>query len=439
MSGVDGADLRSGYRVIRRMAGGRESPWPGVLVSTASSTSAVLVDAAALGAEWQGWRTSRSGHLCAALDVIRRPDGHDVLLPVCTERVADFVERRRSAKSPVGPGEAVNLAVSLLRGLSECADVGEAEGVRGTWWLTDSGRPVLAVGSSEESAMAATVSILEQLAEVSPSIDDAVAQAVDAIRRGAVGRDADRLEAGFFAAETPRPLGTTVFGARAARSIAAYREEPTAVTGAPDRGQWWATIARHVDADWADTVSRMSTATWRALRAPRTRRRRAPWFAAAAIAGIVLTAGLLWPSGEDDPATASGSESGVGASPTGTPAPSPSDVWPTTSPEASIEPSPEDAAADLVSITDRLLTDRSACGADSTCLSSTQESTDQVLATGTIDLAAAERTLTLLDEFGGVAVLRADARAAGTPAQLVVIVRIDDRWLLRDVHDVAQQ
>ena len=45
--------------------------------------------------------------------------------------------------------------------------------------------------------------------------------------------------------------------------------------------------------------------------------------------------------------------------------------------------------------------------------------------------------MTLLDEFGGAAVLRAEA-AGGTP-QLVVIVRADGRWLLRDVYDVAQQ
>ena len=46
--------------------------------------------------------------------------------------------------------------------------------------------------------------------------------------------------------------------------------------------------------------------------------------------------------------------------------------------------------------------------------------------------------MTLLDEFGGAAVLRVEA-AGGAPPQLVVIVRADGRWLLRDVYDVAQQ
>ena len=58
---------------------------------------------------------------------------------------------------------------------------------------------------------------------------------------------------------------------------------------------------------------------------------------------------------------------------------------------------------------------------------------------GVVDLAAAERTVTLLDEFGGAAVLRVEASAAPAAPQLVVIVRAGDRWLLRDVYDVAEQ
>ena len=56
---------------------------------------------------------------------------------------------------------------------------------------------------------------------------------------------------------------------------------------------------------------------------------------------------------------------------------------------------------------------------------------------GVIDLDAAHRTITLLDDFGGVAVLRVDGQQAPTTAQLVVIVESDGRWRMRDVHDVA--
>ncbi|WP_106813968.1 hypothetical protein [Microbacterium timonense] len=58
---------------------------------------------------------------------------------------------------------------------------------------------------------------------------------------------------------------------------------------------------------------------------------------------------------------------------------------------------------------------------------------------GVIDLATQERTVTLLDDFGDLAVLRVEAASGQAAAQLVVIVRENDEWLLRDVHDVAQQ
>jgi hypothetical protein len=38
-----------------------------------------------------------------------------------------------------------------------------------------------------------------------------------------------------------------------------------------------------------------------------------------------------------------------------------------------------------------------------------------------------------------VAVLQVDPVAPDSPAQLIVVVRTGDAWLLRDVHDVAQQ
>jgi hypothetical protein len=45
----------------------------------------------------------------------------------------------------------------------------------------------------------------------------------------------------------------------------------------------------------------------------------------------------------------------------------------------------------------------------------------------------------LLDEFGGAAVLRAEASGSDATPQLVVIVRTEARWLLRDVYDVPKQ
>ena len=42
------------------------------------------------------------------LDVLRRSDGHDILLPVCTERLSDFLDRRSGELST---GEGVTVAV----------------------------------------------------------------------------------------------------------------------------------------------------------------------------------------------------------------------------------------------------------------------------------------------------------------------------------------
>ena len=56
---------------------------------------------------------------------------------------------------------------------------------------------------------------------------------------------------------------------------------------------------------------------------------------------------------------------------------------------------------------------------------------------GAVDLDASVRDVEVLDDFGGVAVLRVSGPE--TPDQVVVIARRDDSWLLRDVHDVAQQ
>jgi len=57
---------------------------------------------------------------------------------------------------------------------------------------------------------------------------------------------------------------------------------------------------------------------------------------------------------------------------------------------------------------------------------------------GVIDLDPSQRMTSLLDDFGGVAVLRVDPATGGDGAQLVVIMLRDDRWLLRDIHPAKQ-
>ena len=438
---------------MRRVAGGGESPWPGLLVSTPEGTTGVLVDAALLPVDWRGWDAAATGHLLAPLDVLRRPDGHDVLLPVCSERVTAFVERRAAARTDLTAGEAVNLAVSLLRGLAEAGGQGS-----GTWWLTDSGRPVLASDLGED-IVAGTVDLGERLAGAAPGLAGALAATIEALQRGSLVREIDRLEAMMFAIEAPLPLATTVFGPRYARSVSVADDESPAEADDPPRAHWSTGLARHLDADWADVVSRTTTGVWRALRTRRTTGRARPLIAGGAIAAAVLALGLLWPTGPDAPATADGPPTGsaptVSASPPAASAPDDTTSTGTTpgagapsAPSADVESdagrSHETAAppapdGDLAAVTAQLLDARLDCAGDAECLRAVQESPGATYPAGAVDLPGEERTVTLLDEFGGVAVLRIDPSTPATPAQLTVIVRLDERWLLRDVHDVAAQ
>ena len=51
-----------------------------------------------------------------------------------------------------------------------------------------------------------------------------------------------------------------------------------------------------------------------------------------------------------------------------------------------------------------------------------------------------------MDEYGDVAVIRVstpshseDGATPGTRVQMVVLVRVDEKWLVRDAYDVADQ
>jgi hypothetical protein len=152
---------------------------------------------------------------------------------------------------------------------------------------------------------------------------------------------------------------------------------------------------------------------------------------------VLITAGLLWPTDAGGPATAdvkpsptaplaSESPAPTASAPAATPAPTASRTAPSATPEA------------LVDLTNRLLLERTACAANRACLRSVMLDPSAAFDEGPIDLEPAERTITLLDDFGGVAVLRVDATGSATSSQLVVVMLDDDRWLLRDVHSAKQ-
>ena len=422
--------------MIRLIAGGPESPWPGALVCGPTGETAIAVGAEVLGTEWTGWAAEPLGHVLGPVDILRRADGHDVLLPVCTERLEEFLARR-SGGAQLADGECVTVAVSLLRATAELS-IAESP-VRGTWWLTDAGRPVFATEAGGTAHDEQTTAHLRQLADQVPGLAVPLLEAAGVVaepRRRI--REIERAEAAIFAVAEPLALATTSFGPKRARDRSIADGRPDAVDTEPAPPSWAVSFSRHLDADWADLVSRTTTGVWRALRAPRTGRRR-PLLLAGGIAGVVLVGGLMWPTGGTGPATA---EVPVGSTVTPTQGPASAPSEPSESPEeraANTDPeTPADAPTDLAAITADLLTARSACGEAETCLEQVQESRSARFPSGVVDLPADGRTLVLLDEFGGAAVLRAEASGSDATPQLVVIVRTEARWLLRDVYDVPK-
>lgn len=428
MSDEEENPLRADHRVIRVVTGDAEAPWPGALAADPDGGTVLVVDAARFGASWPGWSAEPLGHVLGPLDVRRRADGHDLVLPLCTERVTAFLTRR-AVDAPLTAGEGVTLAVSLLRGLAE---VGEAAAAtRGTWWLTDQGRPVLAADAGDTSCADDTAAHLRSLAEAVPALHVPVSEAA-AIDVRRVGREIERIEAALFAVAEPAPLATATFGPRRAHPARTSADGAVDASIAPEPGLLH-TLVRHVDADWADLLSRTTTGAWRAWRS-RSRTTRRPLLVAAGAAVVVVVGGLLWPTGSPGPATAESAvaERTASATPLAPATPAPSAAT-----EPAAEPVPPGEEPTLDAIASDLLSARSACAGDVGCLTGILETPTLVFPPGAADLPAAERTLTLLDEFGGAAVLRTEAPGQGLPAQLVVIVRVQDTWVIRDVYDIT--
>ncbi|MEV8268289.1 hypothetical protein [Microbacterium sp. NPDC076911] len=427
------------YRSIRPVRAADDAPFEGMLTTVASGDTCVLVDAQSLPARWDGWSADPGGHLVAPLAIVRRSDGHDVALPALTERVEDFVARRRNIGAGLSKGERVTLAVSVTRGLSEVTGSGA---VFGQWWLTPSGRPVLATGSSTDEARAKSLSLIHDITE-----DDASGpvwtEALAALS-GAVDnvREYERAEELFFTIAEPSPLATSALrSTRTARDLASHTANTFDEILMPRSRGLTDRLARHVDADLADTFSRATTAVWRWLtRSRQMSSKRAPWLVAAAVTTVVLAGGLLWPSEDGDPATAElPSESTATTTSNGSdPNDSPSDIPALDSAGAeTAETTDARSDADITMAVDTLLTRRASCEGDEACESAFAVNSGLLQPAGVIDQTSDQRTQTLIDEYGGVAVVRVAPRADGEP-QIVVVELRNDEWLLRDVYDAEQ-
>jgi len=419
--------LLGGPRTIRQVQP-PASPWPGLLAEDDDGRRCTLVDVGEL-TDVIAWRGAPSGHLAAVRDLVRTPAGHSALLPVCTQQVERFVAVRNSSGIPLSPGEVVTLAVSLVRGCTELGAIDAADAA-GQWWLDDAGRPVLVGGGMQKGRDAAAALIRELNEECTDVLTDPLEHAAQVLadpRR--TEHEAAGVEATLFEVAPAEALATAPLGpVRPRRVEAAALQEPS-----PRATRWWETWAPHVDATLPELASRALTGLWRRARADRPHRRAHPVASAAVVGALVVVGGLLWPRGAEDTALAEPrhpSPTATAAQPSATRAtPRATDAGDSRTAEKRSAP-----GGSLADVARTLLARRAAC-ADDACVVATQED-PRAEFTGEVEPAAA-RQVTLLDDYGGAAVLRADG--AGKSSWLVVIVRRDGKWLLRDVRDAAEQ
>ena len=183
------------------------------------------------------------------------------------------------------------------------------------------------------------------------------------------------------------------------------RIRPNQTRSAPS---WVHSLSRHLDADWADlrladhdralACSARATHRTQASLARRGRAGRRGPDRRAALAHRTAAGDRRQPRCAGRPAGHIDPEPGDPLRP------SPS----------SIDPSRTAQTADLAVIAADLLSARTACAGDRACLDAGHRGRPmRRSAGGVVDLAAADRTVTLLDDFGGAAVLRVEA-SAGT-------------------------
>ncbi|MGJ0388306.1 hypothetical protein [Microbacterium sp. CGR1] len=484
---VRGASLVPGaHRVIRQLDA-EEGPYAGALVTRGESV-AVQIDCETL-AGWTGWEHAGDEHVAGPIDVVRRHDGHDVLLPWCTERVGAFLGRRSAADVAFAAGELTTMVASLLRGLGELARA-DGPAVTGDWWLTDDGRPTFVIGAGDD-ARSATRRLIERMQR--DCSDRSLGRLLGEIRDGLQKsgerpwmpvRQLERWESELLATAASRPLRRDVHASENARDIdVARRVVPVPGTrreargggsdrwtdrglrGAIDRAIEW---ARHRSEECRTAFegrwSRRGLKTGRD-RPPRRekklsdvvagdvgpvpRRRGRRLVVAGAAAAVVLGGGLLWPGGATgEPAAGKGRPSPAVSRSAAAP--------PTAAPTAPASPIPAAEPTDQsTGSEDPVVAARALLLAIRHCAETGDLACSVAVAPGASGIVEAlagaasgekEAELAEVDEYGDVAVIRVSSIAVigEGPApqrieQMVVVVQVNEKWLVRDAYDVADQ
>lgn len=470
-----GAPLIPGVHRVVRVLDTKEGPFAGTLVTRGDGV-AVRVGTAIL-AGWKGWAFAGSEHVAAPLDVSRCRGGHDVLLPWCTETVTLFLIRRRAGGNDLSAGERTTLIISLLRGIDELG--GDENGHEGKWWLTDGGRPLFVFGVGTE-ARAGVSEILDQME--SQSTDKLLNRTLGAVQSGlakaaAQPRVPRRLleawEQELLDVAAPQPLVRDSHAPELARDVA-RAVAPRPVTSESDerglRVRRSRGAGRKRTAGHGTSIGRVLTKSGsavlhgvrvvigardrrlsRSLRgeskpAVHGRRSRMRVVAIAATAGAaVLIAGLLWPDADADVIDTKASRT---AAPTAAP-PETQDGAESNAVDLPAETTPP-AEESPTQAVPRLLNAISACRekSDSACAAAIAGEPSGVIdALASVNTDSA--TAALVDQYGDVAVVRlATTTAITDEAQsssgdavelMIVLVRSDEKWLIRDVYNVADQ
>ncbi len=433
--------LTDAYRPIRRVAP-PTSPVVGVLAAlgerrvvladAAQSAGRVFLDPAILG------RDAPPQHLLAPRDLVRRADGHDLELPWCRELAVRLLDERLAQRRPMSGGELVTLVVSVLRGTAEAwwGAAAAADGPHGRWWMDDDGRPVFAptedggpVGSESSALLSRAASHTRDRVLLR-----VIEESRDALERPrGLSRALPALEDALFEACAPRPIermSARAPGGEGPHDASAGEEDGP--ERALRRGAVATALERFADVGIASAVADAADRTRAVLRRAVRERRRLPLVVAGAAAGLVIVGGLLWPSG---PPEAEAEAVRVGEATASESPGSPSRAAPATGETPQSAPPPSSAPhEDAEAAGLRLLAAVSACAThgDPLC-AAVRDAGAEPLPEEVLEAAAAARDVTLVDDYGDVAVVRSDGEA-GTPAVLLELVRIEERWLLRAAH-----
>ncbi|MGN8025917.1 hypothetical protein [Microbacterium sp. 22242] len=468
-----GIAIAGAHRTVRRLAEG-EGPFAGELVTRGDGV-AVRIDVAQL-AGWPGWRFAGAEHVAAPEDLALQADRQDALLPWCV-RSAEALLAERGDEGALGNGEAVTLAVSVLRGLVELGVLeGGDEGPAGRWWLTDEGRPVFAIGAGDPPLIASG-NLLDGL---EAGTDDRalgrvlrrLRAALDEPRR--LHAEAAQWEQELLEIAAPRPLQhvegeSPVPAVRAVdppeRSRAVRRRELRGAGNAPssDRRQRRREPAQKVIARPRHALGVLSgriaaTRSWIGERVfarlsgerrrrrerrdapfapasvPRGRRWRGPAIVAVTAAAAVAAAGALWPAG-----TGTSPADAADLRPTASASPHPAaDSAPpqgrapdrTESPRPEPTPGPSRRQDPLAAATELVDAARRCRAVSAPSCGSLWDAGGNAGR----EVRGDDAPPVLIEDYGDIAAVRNPADGG---AQMVVIIRRDDGWRIRDVYDVV--